>query len=198
LWRRFALIFVDHDIGVVGLTVAVAHIWPFFDCFRCEADGSAAEAVGPPAVEGHEVAALGIVGHHVSGFEAPGRAETVADIPPCAELPEAIGPAAIEEHALAHLSLIYIKSFYFWVKQIIQERQIRNNLLSVAKFRCKFDVPLLVPLQNILEGTQDSGETLRVDEVQSDIGDCLHAGLARQMLQQGNLAEIIASLISVH
>lgn len=59
------------------------------------------------------MAALGIVGHHVSGFEAPGRAETVADIPPCAELPEAIGPAAIEEHALAHLSLIYIKSFIF-------------------------------------------------------------------------------------
>ena len=83
-------------IVIIGGSVGVPQVAPFFDPICCKTDGPAAEAVGAPSIEIHEVAAHGVEVVHIVGFETPGGAEAVGNIPPCAELAAAVCPAAVE------------------------------------------------------------------------------------------------------
>lgn len=93
---------MDDNVSIVGCSISVPHIGPFLYGCRYEPNGAAAETVGAPSVEVHEVAAFCVVGTHVSSLEAPGRTQAVGHVPACAELTAAVQPTAVQQDTLTH------------------------------------------------------------------------------------------------
>lgn len=56
-------------------------------------------------------------------------------------------------------------------------------------------VPFLVPLEDVLETSQHSLETVPVNRGHSDSVDRLYAGLSVDIVHQGKLPEVVALLV---
>ena len=73
----FFPILVHNYIVVIGSSVCIPQITPFFDPVGCKTDSPATETIWAPSIEIHEVTAHGIEVVHIVGFKTPGRTETV-------------------------------------------------------------------------------------------------------------------------